>query len=77
MEGTQVQSNPSRVIQFTLNYVNKAIRKTSVSSRQERESMQKQDLNPTPDVIGKWAGRINLQTQISKTPQERFLDLFA
>lgn len=77
MEGNKVQVNPSRVLQFNFSYFNKAVQRTNVSTRKEAQAMRKQDLNPTPDDIGKYAANMRIEAQFSKTPQERFIDLFA
>lgn len=77
MDATKVQYDPSRVLQFNFSYFNKAIQRSNVSTRQEAQTMRKQELNPTPDVIGKYAGKMRMDAQFSKTPQERFMDLFA
>lgn len=77
MDATKVQYNPTQVIQFNRSYFNKAIQRSNVSTRQEAQAQRKQDLNPTPEQLGKYAGNLRIESQFSKTPQERFMDLFA
>lgn len=68
---------PADVLSFTFNYTRSAVKKSSVHSRQDALQLRTQELKLTPQNVGDFANRINIQYQFSKTQQQRFIDIFS
>ena len=68
---------PMDVFNFTLSFAKKSARRSFAPTRREAEQIKRQELVLSPEAAGVWANRINLQGQLSKTHQRRFIDLFA
>jgi len=68
---------PADVLSFTFNYTRSAMKKGGFRSRQEVAQLRTQELKLTPQNVGDFAKRISIQSQFSKTQQQRFIDIFS
>lgn len=68
---------PADVLSFTFNYTRNAMKKGGFRSKQEAAQTRTQELKLTPQMVGDFANRINIQYQFSKSQQQRFIDIFS
>lgn len=68
---------PMDVFSFNLNYFRNAVRKTDVKSRRDVLQMTKERNRLTPQIAGNYSKRVNLEAQLNKTMQQRFIDMFS
>ncbi len=68
---------PMQVLNFTISCAKRASRRSFASTRKEAKQIRQQELQMTPETAGKWAQRLNLERSLSKTTQQRFIDMFA
>jgi len=66
-----------RNLNFEQNYFQNAVRKTNVRSKIEFNQIQQERNTLSPEKIGAFSRRISIQSNLNKTFQERFFEMYA
>jgi len=66
--------NPMNAINFNLNYVRTAVKKTNITSRREMRRIISEELELTPQDIGKKSVETRIEN-IPKNARARFIDI--
>ncbi|MFC1492865.1 hypothetical protein ACFL6O_02825 [candidate division KSB1 bacterium] len=69
--------NIQQNISFNQSFFKNAVRKTNIRSRATFRQLRKQMLDLTPQDLGNVAKRSSIKDNSSKSPQSRFIDMFA
>ncbi len=69
--------NIQRNISFNQSFFKNAVRKTNIRSRDTFRQLRKQMLDLTPQDLGNVAKRSSIKENSFKSPQDRFVDMFA
>ena len=73
---SQSKANPFGTLQFNNRYFTQAVQKTNVTSKQDLKVIRDRELSLSPDKLGRYAAKIRIESQQSKTLQDRFIDQF-
>ncbi len=76
MAKAELNINIQRNLSFNQNFFKNAVRKTNVTSKQIFQQIRKEELNVSPQDLGSVARRGSIQSNNSKSPQQRFIDMF-
>lgn len=77
MPPANAKINAIRNISVSQNYFKRAVRGTNVKSRTKFQQIIIDRNALTPEAIGNSAKRINIRANQTKTPQDRFIEIFA
>lgn len=69
--------NVQRNVNLLQNHFRTAVRKTNVKSRVEFRNNNLEQTNLSPQDLSAFASRISVQANTNKSPQDRFIEIYA